>query len=94
MYIKLGQEDYDAIAEIIADMDDECQGVVNYYDLVEISFSKKVRAERDDDFYHGTGAIEVTGVEFSLHEVKCGDVVIRYSHERLEKTIEEMLWMS
>ena len=38
MYIKLGQEDYDAIAEIIADMDDECNGVVEYCDLVEIDF--------------------------------------------------------
>lgn len=94
MYIKLGQEDYDAIAEIIAEMDDECEGVVEYCDLVEISFSKNVRAERDDDYRTGTGACEVTGVEFSLHEVKCGDVEIRYNHERLEKTIEEMLWRS
>lgn len=91
MYIKLGQEDYDAIAEIIADMEDG-DGIVEYYDLIEISFSKNVRAKRDDDYYNGTGAIKVTGVEFSLHEVKCGDVVIRYNHERLEKTIEEMLW--
>ena len=93
MYIKLGQEDYDAIAEIIADMEDG-DGIVEYYDLIEISFSKNVRAKRDDDYYNGTGAWEVQSVEFSLGEVKCDDIEIRYSHERLEKTIEEMLWMS
>ena len=94
MYIKLGQEDYNAIAEIIAEMDDECEGVVEYCDIVEISFSKNVRAERDDDYYNGTGAWEVKGVDFTLGEVSCGDVEIRYNHERLEKTIEEMLWRS
>ena len=94
MYIKLGQEDYDAIAEIIADMDDECNGVVEYCDLVEIDFSKIVKAERDDDYYNGTGACEVQSVEFSLGDVKCGDIEIRYSHEKLEKTIEKMLWRS
>lgn len=91
MYIKLGQEDYDAIAELVADMEDgDC--MVEYCDLVEISFSKNVRAKRDDDYYNGTGAWEVKSVEFSLGDVKCGDIEIRYSHERLEKTIEEMLW--
>lgn len=94
MYIKLGQEDYDAIAEIIADMDDECNGEVSYCDLVEISFSKNVRAERDNDYYNGTGAWEVKSVDFTLEEVKCGDVEIRYNHDKLEKTIEEMLWRS
>lgn len=94
MYIKLGQEDYDAIAEIIADMDDECNGEVNYCDLVEISFSKNVKAERDDDYYNGTGAWEVQSVEFSLGDVKCDDIEIRYNHEKLEKTIEKMLWRS
>ena len=94
MYIKLGQEDYDAIAEIIADMDDECNGVVEYCDLVEINFSKNVEAERDDDYYNGTGAWEVKSVEFSLGDVKCGDIEIRYSREKLEKTIENMLWRS
>ena len=93
MYIKLGQEDYDAIADMIADVDDG-NGVVEYCDLIEISFSKNVKAERDDDYYNGTGAWEVKSVEFSLGDVKCGDIEIRYSHERLEKTIEEMLWMS
>ena len=92
MYIKLGQEDYEAIAEIIADMDDECNGEVNYCDLVEISFSKNVKVERDDDYYNGTGAWEVQSVEFSLGDVKCGDIEIRYNHEKLEKTIEKMLW--
>lgn len=94
MYIKLGQEDYDAIAEIIADMDDECNGVVEYCDLIEISFSKEVTAERDDDYYNGTGAWEVKSVEFSLGEVSCGDIEIRYNREKLEKTIEDMLWRS
>lgn len=94
MYIKLGQEDYNAIAEIIAEMDDECEGVVEYCDIVEISFSKNVRAERDDDYYNGTGAWHVKDVDFELGEVKCGDIEIRYNHERLEKTIEEMLWRS
>lgn len=94
MYIKLGQEDYDAIAEIIADMDDECNGVVEYCDLVEISFSKNVKAERDDDYYNGTGAWEVQSVDFSLGEVKCGDVEVRYNRNKLVKTIEETLWMS
>lgn len=94
MYIKLGQEDYEAIAEIIADMDDECNGEVNYCDLVEISFSKNVKAERDDDYYNGTGAWEVQSVEFSLGDVKCDDIEIRYNHEKLEKTIEKMLWRS
>lgn len=93
MYIKLGQEDYDAIAELVADMDDGA-GAVEYCDLVEISFSKNVRAKRDDDYYNSTGAWEVKSVEFSLGDVKCGDIEIRYSHERLEKTIEEMLWRS
>lgn len=94
MYIKLGQEDYIAIAEIIAEMDDECEGVVEYCDIVEISFSKNVRAERDDDYYNGTGVWEVKDVDFTLGEVSCGDVEIRYNHEGLEKTIEEMLWRS
>lgn len=92
MYIKLGQEDYDAIAEIIAEKEDTCNGEVEYCDLVEISFSKDVRAERDDDYYNGTGALEVQSVDFSLGEVKCGDVEVRYNHDKLEKTIEEMLW--
>ena len=94
MYIKLGQEDYDAIAEIIADMDDECNGEVNYCDLVEISFSKNVKADRDDDYYNGIGAWEVLSVEFSLGDVKCDGIEIRYNHEKLEKTIEKMLWKS
>ena len=68
MYIKLGQEDYDAIAEIIADMDDECNGVVEYCDLVEICFSKKVKAERDDDYISGTVTWEVQSVEFRLEK--------------------------
>lgn len=94
MYIKLGQEDYDAIAEIIAEKEDTCNGKVEYCDLVEVSFSKDVRAERDDDYYNGTGAWEVQSVDFSLGEVKCGDVEIRYNHDKLEKRIEEMLWRS
>lgn len=92
MYIELGQEDYDAIAEIIAEKEDTCNGKVEYCDLIEISFSKDVRAERDDDYYNGTGAWEVQSVDFSLGEVKCGDVEVRYNHDKLEKTIEEMLW--
>jgi hypothetical protein len=93
MYIKLGQEDYDAIAELVTDMEDG-DGMVEYCDLIDISFSKTVRAERDDDYFNGTGAWGVKSVEFSLGDVKCGDIEIRYSHERLEKTIEEMLWRS
>lgn len=92
MYIKLGQEDYDAIAELIADKEDVCEGEVEYCDIVEISFSKNVRAEQDNDYYNGTGAWEVKSVDFTLGEVNCGNVEIRYNHERLEKTIEEMLW--
>ena len=92
MYIKLGQEDYDAIAELIAEKEDEFDGSIDYQDFVEISFSKNVRAERDDDYCNGTGAWEVKSVDFSLGEVNCGDIEIRYNHERLEKTIEEMLW--
>lgn len=94
MYIKLGQEDYDAIAELIADMDDECNGGLEYCDLIEINFSKNVRAKREDDYYNGTGGWIVKGVDFSLGDIKCGDIEIRYNHERLEKTIEEMLWRS
>lgn len=94
MYIKLGQEDYDAIAEIIAEKEDTCNGKVEYCDLVEVSFSKNVRAERDDDYYNGTGAWQVQSVDFSLGEVKCGDIEVRYNHDKLEKTIEEMLWRS
>lgn len=94
MYIKLGQEDYDAIAEIIAEKEDAYNGEVEYCDLVEISFSKNVRAERDDDYSTGTGAWEVQSVDFTLGEVKCGDIEIRYNHDKLEKTIEEMLWRS
>lgn len=67
---------------------------MNYCDLVEISFSKNVKAERDDDYYNGTGAWEVQSVEFSLGDVKCDDIEIRYNHEKLEKTIEKMLWRS
>ena len=93
MYIKLGQEDYDAIAELDADIEDG-DGVVEYCDLIEISFSKEVTAERDDNYLTGTGAWDVKSVEFSLGDVKCGDIEIRYSHEKLEKTIEEMLWRS
>lgn len=94
MYIKLGQEDYDAIAELIADKEDVYEGEVEYYDLVKISFSKNVRAARDDDYYNGTGAWEVKSVYFELVDVVCGDIEIRYNHEKLEKTIEEMLWRS
>ena len=91
MYIKLGQEDYDAIAELIAE-EDVSDGEVYYQDIVEISFSKYVRAELDYDDYTGTGTWEVKSVDFSLENVTCGNIEIRYSHEKLEKTIEEMLW--
>lgn len=94
MYIKLGQEDYDAIAELIADKEDDFAGIIEYCDLIEIRFSKYVRAERDDDYYNGTGAWEIKSVDFSLVDVVCGDVEIRYNHEKLQKTIEEMLWRS
>lgn len=93
MYIKLGQEDYDAIAELVADMEDG-DGTVEYCDLIEINFLKEIAAEKDDDYLTGTGAWEVQSVDFRLGEVSCGDIEIRYNHEKLEKTIEEMLWKS
>ena len=38
--------------------------------------------------------LEVQSVDFSLGEVKCGDVEVRYNRNKLVKTIEETLWMS
>lgn len=93
MYIKLRQEDYDAIAELIAEEEDVCEGYVEYCDIIEVSFSKNVSVEQEDDYRTGTGAWSVNDVKFNLKEVKCGDNEIRYNHDKLEKTIEKMLWM-
>lgn len=92
MYIQLNQTDYDAIAELIAEQDDCIDGYVEYSEIaVEVPFSKSVVAKRDTDYYNGTGAWEVKSVDFSLGEVKCGDIELRYNHEKLEKTIEAWL---
>lgn len=92
MYIKLEQYDYDAIAEIIAEQEDTYNGVISYSDLsIEIDYSKQVCSHREDDYYNGTGAWVTDSVEFSLGEVKCEGIEVKYSHRDLEKTIKEYL---
>ena len=92
MYIQLEQYDYDAIAELVAECDNG-NTKVSYSDFdIEISFYKYVREHRDDDYYNGTGAWETDSVDFSLGDVECSGVEIKYNSKELEKTIEDYLW--
>ena len=92
MYIKLDQSDYDMIADIIANEDDECKSVY-YSDLdILVSFYKNTSYHKDDDYYSGTGAFVTDSVDFQLNELSCGEVELRYSHSQLEKTIIDCLW--
>lgn len=93
MYIQLEQLDYEAIAEIIIQEGDGDGSKVEYSDLcIEITFDKEVQEHRDTDYYNGTGAWEVDSVDFTLGEVTCDGVEVKYSHKELEKTIKDLLW--
>lgn len=92
MYIKLEQQDYETIAEIISEEENTLNGLITYSELgVEIEFSKEAYYHQDTDYYNGTGEWVCDSVEFSLGDVKCEGVEVKYSHRDLEKTIKEYL---
>lgn len=91
MYIKLEQEDYDAIAELIADQDDSCDSV-SYSDLdIMVYFSKYTTSHREDDYNEGTGAWVTDSVDFELDELECEGLSLKYSRTQLERTINDYL---
>ena len=92
MYIQLNQSDYDAIAELIDEVDDDFSGSIDYSDIgLEVTFSKYVVAHQDTDYYNGTGAWEVDSVEFYLTSITCGDIEVKYNHDRLVWTVKQCL---
>ena len=93
MYIQLEQTDYDCIAELIADTDNGCGCEIDYSDIcLTVTFDKEVYEHRDTDYYNGTGAWITDSVDFTLGEVTCDGVEVKYNHKELEKTIIYYLW--
>lgn len=93
MYIQLEQTDYDFIAELIADTDNGCGCEIDYSDIcLTVTFDKEVYEHRDTDYYNGTGAWITDSVDFTLGEIHCEGVEVRYNHKELEKTIIDYLW--
>ena len=93
MYIQLEQEDYDLIAELIADADDGYGCEIEYSDLcIKVTFDKDVEKHQDTDYYKGTGEWITDSVDFALGEVTCDGVEIRCNERVFEKTIKDYLW--
>lgn len=90
MYIQLEQKDYDAIAEMIAIASDETR--IWYDEFIEVNYEVDGTGYYDDDYLNGTGDYIVTSVDVNLKEVKCADFEIRYNHDKLKETIENLLW--
>ena len=93
MYIQLEEIDFADIAEQIAECSNRCGGIVSYSDLgIQIEFDKIVEEHQDTDYYNGTGEWITDKVEFDFHSVTCGDIVVRYNHKEMERTIRDYLW--
>ena len=93
MYIQLDQDDYNLIAEVVAEAENGYGCEVEYSDLcLTVTFDKEVYEHRDTDYYNGTGAWITDSVYFTLGDVTCDGVEVRYSHRELEKTIRDYLW--
>lgn len=93
MYIQLEEIDYERIAEAVAEADNGCGCEIDYSDLyLTATFDKQVEEHRDTDYYNGTGAWITDSVDFTLGEVACDGVEVRYNHKELEKFIIDYLW--
>lgn len=93
MYIQLEQEDYDAIAELIAESEDGYSLCVEYGECcIEILFEKEISWHQENDYYNGTGAYVVDNVEFGLHDIRCGEIKVKYDDDKLRSTINKYLW--
>lgn len=93
MYIQLEQEDYNLIAEAVAEADNGYGCEIEYSDLyIKVTFDKQGEEHRDTDYYNGTGAWITDSVDFTLGEVTCDGVEVKYNHKALEKTIKDYLW--
>jgi hypothetical protein len=93
MYIQLEQSDYDLIAEMVAESKNGIGIEIEYSELcIKVVFNKHVLQHLDDDYYNGTGAWEVDSVDFTLGEIHCEGVEVKYNHKELEKTIIDYLW--
>jgi len=94
MYIQLEQEDYNLIAEAVAEADNGYGCEIEYSDLcIKVTFYKQVEEHCDTDYYNGTGAWITDSVDFTLLcEVTCDGVEVRYNHKELGKTIIDYLW--
>lgn len=93
MYIQLEDIDFDDIAEQISECSNRCGGIVSYSDLgIQIEFDKIVEEHRDTDYYNGTGAWITDSVDFTLGDITCDGVEVKYNHKELEKFIKVYLW--
>lgn len=93
MYLRLEEDDYEAIAELIAESENGYGVCVSYSDLdIQVSFDMDVKSHQDTDYYNGTGAWITDSVDFALNDVICEGVEIKYSHSQLQRTIIERLW--
>lgn len=93
MYIQLEQNDYDAIAELIADRENANYDSIEYGSLcIEISYSKNIAYHRDTDYHNGTGVYIVDDVEFTLLGVVCDGIDVKYDEKQLINTITDYLW--
>ena len=93
MYIQLEQRDYDLIAEIVSESKNGIGIEIEYSELcIKVVFNKHVLQHLDDDYYNGTGAWEVDSVDFTLVEVSCDGIEIKYNNKELEKVIKDWLW--
>lgn len=93
MYIVLDEQDYKAIADVIAD-----SNIEDGHEYVEIQglefavkFTKEVDGYYEDEYDTGTGAWVTTSVYVRIYSITYSDIVIEFNSSKLEKMTEDLL---